>query len=1067
MTTATKLKATKKKVALTTPAGAANSSQCADCVKANGLAILPLVTGLLPNRLLPGDMTGIPEQFQINAPLRDLSKALSAADLKHHWYYMRALPAGYLYLLLPDDTWQSYLVDKSGLLRQMPPLNMASPADSVEPMDQSGACRSPEHNPTALQYIVLDPDKTPSVWMAFSRYRWSQQVLDDYREDKDGSRNQRMTRLNVAAAARGELGIGSAVPNGQVVTAQLGKHVADYGAKLTRTLIDNISLEHLHPRGERVVPPYAQPQSDTEKLATHMAEVSKKTPVNSGIFLVLDDVVGHAMQLNYLRNRTAADMCELEGIGDKEKMRRRVVAECIEGIRRNAELNPGPWYAKHYGPERYLKHIDQAAWQDARRESAALKELKQRIPEISEDFCTVIQSSSWKQQQRTDFSDHPDSALSHEKMVAYCLAGSGQTRREQEQLWDPVLALEPNAPDNWLARSLGGLSVSYLDYLAQTPGEQDDAYNAANEAQDLVAGFLGNGVKKIESIRTAIRARRAANVNTASLIETSAGHLFRLRQQNVKAHRKLVRQVTLALITRDDVVPTPTRMQSTWQQVVQKWSAVLLGDPRVLARAPIGVTQGSTVGLSELRKPALSGAVQGAVVLAPPSTRKESVATIAWVVERMEQGGKLDYEHLRKLRLTDLDLTAQAATRPTQNNPMLQNQLKRLGAQADIGLSAGALFFQIMQAADIVKQFSEVRDPGTKEWQDLTIGLTYSVIGTIGAGMELAASVQALRGVDKAVVGVMMRRAAAVGAVAGVIDGAYTIYKGYRKVSDGDLDSGYWTMGAGAFFMVAGVASYGLGGVAAASFAGGSATGIAGLMGPVGWALLLVAALGMGLYFAWQAFATDDENLLPVEYWLDNGVFGKGAFRKGLRASKNPYVQGGQVPPFTSLEEEVMALNRVVLVAQASFGDARGSYGGLGSYQIDLPRYAKGARLEVQFHAYQDRQRENIGELHCEDGKEQPSRYQLSNRLTGMHQGPTLRIDKELGTARIEGMFATVNKSGKFVRDAVEWVVESVSGQDVPDALYADSFGMTLKYWPNRDEMPDLVSEFAYPAPRT
>ncbi|MBA9907926.1 hypothetical protein DEE80_25655, partial [Burkholderia contaminans] len=35
------------------------------------------------------------------------------------------------------------------------------------------------------------------------------------------------------------------------------------------------------------------------------------------------------------------------------------------------------------------------------------------------------------------------------------------------------------------------------------------------------------------------------------------------------------------------------------------------------------------------------------------------------------------------------------------------------------------------------------------------------------------------------------------------------------------------------------------------------------------------------------------------------------------------------------------------------------------------------------------------------------------------------------------------------------------------DALYADSFGMTLKYWPNRKEMPNLVSEFAYPVPKT
>ena len=1067
MTTARKLKATRKQVALTTSADAAQSGRCTDCIKANGLAILPLVTGLLPNLLLPGDEPAIPEQFQLNAPLRDLSQALSAADLKHHWYYMRALPAGYLYLLLPDDTWQSYLVDKSGLLRQMPPLNMPSPADSVEPMDQSGACRSPEHNPIALQFIVLDPDKTPSVWIAFSRYRWSQQVLDDYREDKDGSRKQRMNLLNVAAAARGELGIGSAVPNGQVVTAQLGKHVADYSAKFTRTLINSISVEDLHPRGERAFLSCAQPQSDTAKLAAQMAQASENSTVNSGIFLVLDDVVGHAMQLNYLRNRTAADMCDLEGMGDKEKMRKRIVAECIEGIRRNAELHPGPWYARHYGPERYLRHIDQAAWQDARRENAALEELKQRIPGISEDFCTVMQSPSWRQQQRTDFSDHPDSALSHEKMVAHCLAGSGQTRREQEQLWDPVLALEPGAPDNWLTRSLGGLSASYLDYLAQTPGEQDDAYNAAKKAQDLVVSFLGNGVKKIEAIRTAIRIRRAANINTAILIETSAGHLFRLRDQNVKAYRKLVRQVTLALITRDDVVPAPTRTRGTWQQVVQRWTAVILGDPRVVARAPIGVTQGSTVGLSELRKPALSGAVQGAVVLEPPRTSKESVATIAWVVERLEQGGKLDYEQLRKLKLAELDLTTQAATRPTLNNAMLQNQLKRLGQQADIGLSAGALFFQVMQAADIVKQFSEARNPGTKEWQDLTIGLTYSIIGTVGAGLELAAAVQALRGVDKVVIGAMMRRAAAVGVVAGVIDGLYTMYKGGKKVSVGDIDSGYWTMGAGALFVVAGVASYGLGGAAAASFAGGIATGIAGLMGPIGWALLLVATLGLGLYFSWQAFATDDQNLLPVEYWLDNGVFGKGAFRNGQRALKNPFVQGELVPPFTTLEEEVMALNRVVLVAQASFGNAPGSYAGVGRYQIDLPRYAKGARLEVQFHGYQGNHRVDIGELLCEDGKDQPSRYQLSNRLTGKHQGPTMHIDKELGTARIEGMFATANESSKGVRGAVEWMVEWVSGQEVPDALYADSFGMTLRYWPNRVEMPDLVSEFAYPAPRT
>ncbi|MEB4673146.1 hypothetical protein, partial [Burkholderia contaminans] len=178
--------------------------------------------------------------------------------------------------------------------------------------------------------------------------------------------------------------------------------------------------------------------------------------------------------------------------------------------------------------------------------------------------------------------------------------------------------------DNWLARAMGAMYVPYLKYLAQTPGDQDDAYNATKEAEGLVRTFLGKGVTQIQGIRVAIRARRAANANTATLIETSAGQLFRLRDKNPKAYRKLIRQVTLALITRDDIVPEPTLMRGTWQQITQKWGAAFLGDPRVQARAPVAATKGSTVGLSEIRKPALSGAVQGAVALTPPGTREEA-----------------------------------------------------------------------------------------------------------------------------------------------------------------------------------------------------------------------------------------------------------------------------------------------------------------------------------------------------------------------------------------------------------------------------------------------------------
>ncbi len=36
------------------------------------------------------------------------------------------------------------------------------------------------------QVIAVDPQKHTTIWMAFSRYRWTQQVLDDYRADTTG-----------------------------------------------------------------------------------------------------------------------------------------------------------------------------------------------------------------------------------------------------------------------------------------------------------------------------------------------------------------------------------------------------------------------------------------------------------------------------------------------------------------------------------------------------------------------------------------------------------------------------------------------------------------------------------------------------------------------------------------------------------------------------------------------------------------------------------------------------------------------------------------------------------------
>ncbi len=68
---------------------------------------------------------------------------------------------------------------------------------------------------------------------------------------------------------------------------------------------------------------------------------------------------------------------------------------------------------------------------------------------------------------------------------------------------------------------------------------------------------------------------------------------------------------------------------------------------------------------------------------------------------------------------------------------------------------------------------------------------------------------------------------------------------------------------------------------------------------------------GAALYMTWQAWATDDGNLLPVEYWLDNGTFGKRNATHGKLVANNPYQEDKAVTPFKSLMDEIKALQKV------------------------------------------------------------------------------------------------------------------------------------------------------------
>ncbi|PVY79566.1 hypothetical protein C7414_105249 [Cupriavidus alkaliphilus] len=1059
---------------------AGGRGRCPDCVK-EGLAVLPTLIGVLPKAVKSDPFPVL--RTQAGTEIDMLAKAVSAGELAESWSYLRAVLAGYLYVLKPDKAWDAYLIDSSGLLRSMPASALPGNPGEREPLDAPTACKRDEHNPVALQVLVLNPQTTPKVWIAYSRYRWADDVLKNYAENRGGCRDRRMMEIDVVAMAAGNVGKGRAVPSALNMRPDVGNYVADYASPAAISKLNEALLEPLHSRsgdaqhtaanGAPWYLPNAKPVSPIvaslahsgnkgSELARQMAAMSQKTAGKTGVILALPDPVGVTSQLNWYRSRLTAELAAMNGVDNEDIARKRIIAEVISGIVQSAKEDPG-WF-NSYGPDRYLKHINQPAWEAAKREADAIKALNARIERASDDYVKWKESQQWAQIQREDFSSsNAVSAYDLEQMVALCVCGSGLTRAEHEKVWEPVLRGIKSSDDNWFERALSGLHMDFQRYLTDQKKE-DKIYDSVKGATSLAKDWSFEGIKKVNEFRAAIRAKRAANDATAALIETVAGRMGRLLRSDPEAYQRLMRRVAMTLVVRADVVPQPVLVKGTFERMAQMIMAVGSGEARLAAQAPIRTASKngrgpyfSTKGNLGQRGWALSEAVDGAVLFDPPGSGATGV-TAAWVVQRVQAGdGKLSAEMMRKFGLRNVDLSAArvAGSHVVPSNPWLENALALRSTGVDAVLSAGVIFFQANAFNNALGDWGKAQDGLGKA--EAGVGMVTAVFSSIGAGLEVSAAIAILRGAAKDRLARRMIIASRFGAIAGIIEGVFLLFKGGQKINNKDYDSGLWTIGSGVF-----VAAAGFAGVAAATAsATGSTVAILGLsLGPVGWALLTIALIGASLYFAWQAFATDDENFLPVEYWLDNGVFGNGKLRS--LGDKNACYDKSRkgVFPFLGVDEELLVLNRMMLVAQAKLSVASDSnaIGIVASYEVALPRYARGTRLQISFTAIGELgKRTAIGGVLCEDGRQAPTTSVVSERLTGMRQEPVLKIDKKTGVMRLTGMFATMQE-GLLTK-----VVDRISGRS--GQVYAKGFELKLDYWPDRENMKTLQTSLVLVRP--
>lgn len=170
--------------------GAYSSDRCEICSGA-GLAILPVRYTIVPSSF-PGAGTGRLGGGKANR--QDVGSA-------GYHYALRTLRQGMLYIFYENggpygaNAWEAYAVAENGTLWKQPT------AEGAALIVGGGlpTCRRDSHDPLRTEYIVIrQPEACASVWLAFSQYSWTPDVLDRYATDS-GLRRERMQPIDPAS----------------------------------------------------------------------------------------------------------------------------------------------------------------------------------------------------------------------------------------------------------------------------------------------------------------------------------------------------------------------------------------------------------------------------------------------------------------------------------------------------------------------------------------------------------------------------------------------------------------------------------------------------------------------------------------------------------------------------------------------------------------------------------------------------------------------------------------------------------------------------------------------------
>ncbi|WP_341892077.1 T6SS effector BTH_I2691 family protein [Variovorax sp. YR752] len=294
-----------------------SSSQCKHC-QSSGLAILPVRyapapwrTAVIPTLPEWADDPAGPIGF---SDPKQREPALSALGNEFK-YTLRILRAGYLYLYyekrhitsVGEVQWLCYTVFDDGSVFPSQPDDAAPPAEHP-------ACDSSAHLGALLrQVIVMEPHKSPPVWIAFSEHRWTEATRNRYAQDV-ALRQKRMQCIDPKALLKSPKGPRlTAAPPGNL------QHILEYKPGVTH---DTLPFAEKVPtlstgEGGAYDSDRLKTVSTRYKLAVRAGDAFNEPQLmrsrtedenghsKAGIILALHDAVGMVHELNGFRGDAA------------------------------------------------------------------------------------------------------------------------------------------------------------------------------------------------------------------------------------------------------------------------------------------------------------------------------------------------------------------------------------------------------------------------------------------------------------------------------------------------------------------------------------------------------------------------------------------------------------------------------------------------------------------------------------------------------------------------------------------------------------------------------------------